>query len=81
MDQSPSDDSRPNEKAKRDINFTFLKERYEPLIEDEAKEEKKRRKKESYKKAKKVGFVHFNSTEAENIFCLGVPENGMCNTL
>lgn len=58
MDQSPSDDSRPNEKAKRDINFTLLKERYEPLIEDGAKEEKKRRKKESYKKAKKnVGKV------------------------
>ncbi|MED6268718.1 hypothetical protein CHARACLAT_025217 [Characodon lateralis] len=53
VDQASSNESRPNKKAKRDLNFTFLTERYEPLIDDEAKEEQKKRKKESYKKVKK----------------------------
>ncbi|XP_021174524.2 uncharacterized protein C1orf115 [Fundulus heteroclitus] len=53
VDQACSEDSGPNEKAKRDLNFTFRPERYEPLTDDEAKEEKKKRKKESYKKVKK----------------------------
>ncbi|KAM4712632.1 required for drug-induced death protein 1-like [Anableps anableps] len=53
VDQPASDDSRPNEKAKKDLNFTFLSERYELLVDDEAKEEKKKRKKENYKKVKK----------------------------
>ncbi|XP_038127074.1 uncharacterized protein C1orf115-like [Cyprinodon tularosa] len=53
VDQSSSNDGTINEKAKRDLNFTFLQERYEPLRDDEAKEEKKRKKKENYKKVKK----------------------------
>ncbi|XP_054876030.1 required for drug-induced death protein 1-like isoform X1 [Poeciliopsis prolifica] len=53
VDQPPSDDSSRNEKAKKDLNFTFLPERYEPLIDDDAKAEKKKRKKEKHKKVKK----------------------------
>lgn len=51
--QQAADSSGRNEKT----HFSFLPERYEPLIDDEAKakakEEKKKRKKENYKKVKK----------------------------
>ncbi|XP_074541408.1 required for drug-induced death protein 1-like [Halichoeres trimaculatus] len=55
--QPAAEDGRPNEKCHREINFAFLPERYETLVDDEAhakaKEEKKRKKKEKYKKVKK----------------------------
>lgn len=60
QDQSSNDDSQhaldgsgQNEKWHKEIHIAFQQEKYEPLMDDEAKEEKKRRKKESYKKVKK----------------------------
>ena len=62
LDQPPNDDgqqlsedSGQNEKWPREMHFAFAQEKYELLMDDEAKEEKKKRKKESYKKVKKVG--------------------------
>ncbi|KAL6095966.1 uncharacterized protein ACO6RY_09773 [Pungitius sinensis] len=54
---SAADDSGPNERCHREVHFAFLPERYEPLVDEEArvtaKEEKKKRKKTKYKKVKK----------------------------
>ncbi|XP_034555591.1 uncharacterized protein C1orf115-like [Notolabrus celidotus] len=55
--QPVEEDGGQNEKCQREINFAFLPERYEALVDDEArakaKEEKKKKKKEKYKKVKK----------------------------
>ncbi|XP_039454352.1 uncharacterized protein LOC116310729 isoform X2 [Oreochromis aureus] len=55
--QQTGDSSRQHEKCHRETLFAFLPERYEPLVDDEAKakakEEKKKKKKENYKKVKK----------------------------
>lgn len=51
--------SRQKEKCHREIHFAFLPERYELLIDEEAKEERKKKKKEQYKKVKKVGVLYF----------------------
>ncbi|KAM8846098.1 required for drug-induced death protein 1-like [Synchiropus picturatus] len=48
----PSQDSSAQE-VFREIRFAFSSEQYEPLVDDECKEEKKRRKKEKYKKVRK----------------------------
>ncbi|XP_037541398.1 uncharacterized protein C1orf115 [Nematolebias whitei] len=45
-------DSRSKERWLREINFAFRPDRYEPLMDDEAKGKKKKRK-ENYKKVKK----------------------------
>lgn len=60
-----ADNGGQNEKCHREIHFAFLPERYEPLMDEEArvkaKEEKKKRKKEQYKKVKKVSvLLHFS---------------------
>lgn len=49
-------DSRPKERWPREINFAFRPDKYEPLMDDEAKGKKKKRK-ENYKKVKKVGLT------------------------
>ncbi|GAA6234325.1 uncharacterized protein C1orf115-like isoform X1 [Lates japonicus] len=55
--QPVADDSSQNEKSHREIHFAFVTEKYEPLMDDEARvmaeEEKKKRRKEKYKKVKK----------------------------
>ncbi|XP_017278823.1 uncharacterized protein C1orf115 [Kryptolebias marmoratus] len=45
--------SAPKERRPREINFAFRPERYEPLMDDEAKEKKKKKRKENYKKVRK----------------------------
>ncbi|XP_008299659.1 uncharacterized protein C1orf115-like [Stegastes partitus] len=54
---SQGDGSCRQKKCHKEVHFAFLKENYEPLIEDEArvraKEEKKQKKKENYEKVKK----------------------------
>lgn len=57
LHHSGHDKGTQDEKCHRGVHFAFLPERYEQLIDDEAKEEKKKRKKEQYKKVKKVGFI------------------------
>lgn len=56
--------SKPNKKCPRQIQFSFVTEEYEELVDDahaKTKEEKDKLKKEKYKKLKKVGieFGHF----------------------
>ncbi|XP_026174960.1 uncharacterized protein C1orf115-like [Mastacembelus armatus] len=55
--EQAANNNRQNEKTHREIHFSFLPERYEVLVDEEAqvraKEEKKKRKKEKYKKVKK----------------------------
>uniref|UniRef100_A0A1A7Y2W4 Chromosome 1 open reading frame 115 n=1 Tax=Iconisemion striatum TaxID=60296 RepID=A0A1A7Y2W4_9TELE len=51
--QKVLDDSRPNERRRREIHFSIRPEKYEPLMDDEAKAKKKKQKKENYKKVKK----------------------------
>lgn len=61
--QTVADNNRQNEKGHREMHFSFLPEKYKPLMDDEAQaktEEEKKRKKEKYKKVKKVG-VPFKS--------------------
>lgn len=59
-----NDNSGRHEKSYREIHFAFLPERYQPLIDHEAKakakEEKKKRKKENYKKVKKVCVIFYS---------------------
>ncbi|KAM9704681.1 required for drug-induced death protein 1-like [Menidia menidia] len=58
-EQSPSNDGWPVAEESgqcerpREMHFAFTQERYEQLMDDETREERKKRKKESYKKVKK----------------------------
>lgn len=57
-------DGQQTHRPRREVNFPFLPERYEPLVDEEERVKLKERKKKQYKKVRKVS-TSFRVLESE----------------